>query len=65
MKTCLIQKHIESNTSNIEIGSVSILKVCQKKLCFTPQSLTLTEGVQGVDHELEDAIPHQGVVEGG
>ena len=29
------------------------------------RSLTVCQGVQGVDHELEDGAAHLGVVEGG
>lgn len=45
-----LEKHL-----NAEIYAGNILFSVAKQMSFT----FITEGVQGVDHELEDAVPHQ------
>lgn len=40
-------------------------KTTTKKVGIQMSFTFITEGVQGVDHELKDAVPHQGVVQRG
>lgn len=55
----VINTYIYKNT--VITSVILFWSLSQKQMCFT----FVTEGVQGVDHELEDAVPHQWVVQRG